>query len=334
VFLVQSKPLGSQAEVQAALQYAIELEHATIPPYLTALYSLKDGKNKAIADIISGIVFEEMQHMAIAANIMNAIGGAPAIDDPKFVPSYPGGLPFHIGDRNGNHFEVTLKHLTLDLVREVFMNIEEPDEPLVIPERSPMSAFTAQQTYRTIGDFYRALRNALKAEWFTGNPSRQLGGIVAKVTSLAEAQAGIDHIIQQGEGTTTSPVGGNEIAHYYRFEEIAKQMTLKPDPSVPVIGYSFGPPPISFDPDGVWPTIDNPTSAMYPAGSQARLRSDLFNRSYSDLLEALHATFNGAPESLGKAIGLMNDVKVQAIALMQIPVGNGRTASPCFEYVQ
>ena len=34
-----------------------------------------------------------------------------------------------------------------------------------------------------------------------------------------------------------------------------------------------------------------------------------------------------------KAIGLMNDVKVQAIALMQIPVGNGRTAAPCFEYV-
>jgi hypothetical protein len=332
MFLVESKPLDTQAEVQDALQYAIELEHATIPPYLTALYSLKEGANQAIADIISGIVFQEMQHMAISANILNAISGTPLIDDPGFVPHYPGGLPFHIGDRNGNHFEVPLKRFSLELVRDVFMHIEEPDQPLVIPERSHMFALTAGQSYRTIGDFYRALRGALKAEWFKGDPARQVGGVVAKVTSLADAQAGIDLIVLEGEGTTTSPVDGKEVAHYYRFEEIAKQMTLNPDQAVPV-GYSFGPPPIPFDPNGVWPTVDNPTSATYPAGSQARMRSDLFNHSYSDLLEALHATFNGAPDTLGKAIGLMNDVKLQAIALMQIPVGNGQTASPCFEYV-
>lgn len=331
MFLVQAKPLGTQTEVQSALQYAIKLEHATIPPYLTALWSLKDS-NQAVASIINGIVFQEMQHLAIDANILNAIGGAPSIDTPEFVPSYPGGLPFHIGDRNGNHFEVGLKHCSLDLVRDVFMHIEEPDQPLDIPIRSHLATLTADQEYRTIGDFYRALRAALKPEWFTGDPARQVGGVVNKVTSLADAQAGIDLIVLQGEGTTKSPSDGKEIAHYYRFEEIANQMTLTPNKTVPV-GYSFGPPPIPFDPKGVWPTIDNPTSASYPAGSQARLRSDLFNGSYSDLLEALHATFNGAPGRMSDAVGLMYDVKLQAIALMQVPVGNGRTAGPCFEYV-
>ena len=333
MFIVQSKPLGTQDEVKAALQYAIELEHATIPPYLSALYSLKEGTNEGIAAIIDGIVFQEMQHMAICANVLNAIRGTPLIDDPKFVPKYPGGLPFHIGDRNGNHFQVPLKRFSLDLVRDVFMHIEEPDQPLVFPERSHMFLLTADQTYQTIGDFYRELRDALKEVWFTGVPARQVGGVVAKVMSLAEAQAGIDRIIQQGEGTTTSPTDGQEVAHYYRFEEIAKQMTLKPDPTVPV-KYSFGPPLIPFDPAGVWPTLDNPTSTSYAAGSQARLRSDLFNRSYSDLLAALQVTFNGAPNRLDDAIGLMNDIKVQAIALMQIPLGNGRTAAPCFEYVR
>jgi hypothetical protein len=37
MLLVRAMPMQSQQEVQDALQYAIELEHATIPPYLTAL---------------------------------------------------------------------------------------------------------------------------------------------------------------------------------------------------------------------------------------------------------------------------------------------------------
>ena len=77
MLLVRSMPMSSQSEMQTALQYAIELEHATIPPYLTALYSLKRGTNRAIAGLIRGIVIQEMTHMALAANMLNAIGGGP-----------------------------------------------------------------------------------------------------------------------------------------------------------------------------------------------------------------------------------------------------------------
>ncbi len=56
-------PAPQLAAVQAALQAAIQLEHATIPPYLYALYSLDPARNGAIADIIQGVVVEEMLHM-------------------------------------------------------------------------------------------------------------------------------------------------------------------------------------------------------------------------------------------------------------------------------
>ena len=42
---------------------------------------------------IKGVVIEEMLHMTIAANVLNAVGGHPAIDRPDFVPNYPQDLP-------------------------------------------------------------------------------------------------------------------------------------------------------------------------------------------------------------------------------------------------
>ena len=145
MLLVRTMPTDTQEETQVALQYAIELEHATIPPYLTALYSLKPGTNVAIAGLISGIVFQEMQHMAHAANILNAIAGQPQVDRLDFIPRYPGGLPFHIGDRNGQHFDVPLQRFSLDLVQNVFMRIEEPDQPIVFPVGTRMAALIAEE---------------------------------------------------------------------------------------------------------------------------------------------------------------------------------------------
>jgi Ferritin-like len=333
MLLVRSMPFDTQAQAQGALQYAIELEHATIPPYLTALYSLKPGTNEAIAKLIAGIVFQEMQHMARAANILNAIAGRPNIDAPDFIPHYPGELPFHIGDRNGEHFEVPLQRLSLDLVNDVFMRIEEPDEPIVFPTGTRMAALVQQQ-FRTIGDFYRALRAALKAEWFTGDRARQVKEFVAPVYGLSDAHAAIDLIVEQGEGTKTSPLSGmgSQLAHYYRFAEIFHQRTLVPDGTVKE-KYSYSGASIPFDSTGVLPIVANPNSGIYPPDSRARIESDVFNQIYSNLLRALHIAFNGQPDRLNTAVGLMFDLKLQAIKLMNIPLDANSTAAPCYEYV-
>jgi hypothetical protein len=332
MLLVRTMPLDSLASAREALLYAIKIEHATIPPYLTALYSLKPGTNSQIRDLISGIVFQEMQHMALAANILNAIGGAPQIDGADFIPSYPGGLPFHIGDRNGRHLDIHLQRFSIDLVTTIFMAIEEPEVPLVFPVHTELAAMVVKD-FQTIGDFYRDLRSQLQAEWFTGDSKRQVSGIVAAVGSLADAQAAIDLIIAQGEGTTTTPEapGGKEFAHYYRFEEISKGLTLSPS-STPN-GYAFGPPALPYDPNGVWPTVQDPTSKLYPAGTPMRVQSDLFNQTYSNLLRALQQTFDGFPDQLEAAIGLMFDLKIQAQKLMSMPLDSTSNASPCFEWV-
>ena len=257
MLLVRSMPLSTKAEVQEALQYAIELEHATIPPYLTALYSLQPGKNEAIAGILKSVVFQEMQHMALAANMLNAIGGVPTLTRPDFIPHYPGGLPFDIGDRDGRHFDVPLKAFSLDVVENVFMRIEEPEHPISFPVSRAMLS-PAQLQFGTIGEFYQAVRAALQAEWFTGDPARQMSGFVAPVFALADAHAAIDLIVQEGEGTTTSPLGGGgNMAHYYRFAEIFHQRTLVPDNSVPE-GFSYSGAPIPFDPTGVLPIVEIP----------------------------------------------------------------------------
>lgn len=272
--------------------------------------------------------------LASSASILNAIGGIPKIDDPDFIPRYPGGLPFHIGDRQGNRLEIHLQRFSVDLVANVFMLIEEPDDPIKFPAHPQLVAFAREQQFRTIGDFYRDLRSKLNAEWFTGDRARQVSGVVDPVFALSDAQAAVDTIVLQGEGTTKSPAdsAGGELAHYYRFEEIAKQLTLTPDSTAPG-GFSFRPPAIPFDASGVWPTVQDPTSSRYRPGSQVRMESDQFNQIYSNLLRALQITFDGAPSHLNAAIGLMFDMKLQAIKLTAMPLADGTNASPCFEWV-
>jgi hypothetical protein len=80
------------------LQYAIGLELTTIPAYLCALYTIIPGVNSAACEVIQSVVLEEMLHMSLAANVLNAIGGAPATgpvgDGPSPVPVYPATVPF------------------------------------------------------------------------------------------------------------------------------------------------------------------------------------------------------------------------------------------------
>ena len=61
---------------RSLLQAAVEVEHGTVPLYLTALWSIVNGSDAA-ASVIHSVVVEEMLHMTIAANTLNAIGGAP-----------------------------------------------------------------------------------------------------------------------------------------------------------------------------------------------------------------------------------------------------------------
>src|SRR4051794_9401049 len=193
---------GGKDAVQAALQKAIQLEHATIPPYLYALYSLDSSKNGNIARMIQSVVIEEMLHMTLACNILNALGGDPVLDDPTLLP-YPKALP---GAVEGD-LTVHLEPFSLDLVQRTFMKIEEPENPLLFP----VAAALAEEPI-TIGQFYTEIKNqiiALGDAAFSSTARNQItpdlmdDAIV--VTNVDTASQAIDTIVEQGEGTPQSP---------------------------------------------------------------------------------------------------------------------------------
>ncbi|RYG40354.1 hypothetical protein EON79_22745, partial [bacterium] len=112
-----------------ALQNAIELEHATLPVYLYTHYSLDPIKNRRIRSLIMSVAMEEMLHFGLACNLLNAVGGAPRIDHPGFVPTFPGPLPGAVQDG----LVARLAPFSKELVRDVFMEIEEPETPMSFP---------------------------------------------------------------------------------------------------------------------------------------------------------------------------------------------------------
>ncbi|MET3131337.1 rubrerythrin [Oxalobacteraceae bacterium GrIS 1.11] len=338
-FVEGVKQVKNAAELYQYLQNAIELEHCTIPPYLTAMFSLKPGINDDIARLIHEIIVQEMLHMTIACNIMIAIGGHPKINTKRFIPPYPGNLPMDIG---GADFIVGIEAFSKSLVKNIFMAIEEPEN--IVPPGANLYA-AQQDEYATIGAFYDAIKNKIRAlpqdifkpgciknqvlGWF---PSEQLFAI----TDADTACAAIDVIITQGEGTSTNPFEGSgdgktfDPAHYYKFEEIYEGRKIIPLPAP----YSYGGAPIPFDPAGVYPIRANCKIGDFAVGSQASTRINQFAYTYSSMLNALHKTFNGHPAYIDTAIGLMYSLKMEAVALMQTydPNGGGLTVGPSFEY--
>lgn len=317
------------------LQNAIELEHATIPPYLTAMFSLKPGTNEEIRSLIRSIVIEEMLHLTVSANTLVAIGGSPQIDNPEFIPKYPGPLPMGIG---GQDFKVGIEPFSRQLVHDVFMVIEEPEHPIPI-EVLKAEAFVEE--FGTIGEFYRAIQKKIielgDGIFVPGSEERQVQKWFASehlfpITDVAGAVKAIEVVVTEGEGTSSDPFQSpGDPAHYYKFGEIYHGRKIIQTTT----GYAYGGAPIPFDETGVYPMKPNAKIEDYPEGTQARVRVEQYAYSYSSLLNALHVAFNGKPDNIQVAMGLMYELRIEAVSLMSTDLndGSGQTAGPVYKYV-
>lgn len=340
--------IRSIEELRVALQNAVELEHATIPPYLYALYSLIPGKNKMIYRLIESVVIEEMLHMTLAANILNAVGGHPDINNPKFIPNYPGPLPLGIGTEDGQPFIVSLEKFSPRVTHDTFMRIEEPEDPIDFDD---FLKAAPPEYYHTIGEFYQGIARAIvelnsQSNIFTGSQDLQVtewysneaeGDLIA-VTDQDSALAAIQTIVSQGEGSSKSPfdLDGNkpmDLAHYYKFAEIYNGKALIRDPSFPS-GFSYSGQDIPYDPDGVYNLLPNSKTENLPQATNAYRLSKQFNEIYTSLLNALHISFNGQPNYIRQSMGLMFSLKVTAMDLVQeiIWPGEDLHPGPSFEY--
>ncbi len=336
-------PIATIEELRQHLQWAIQLEHSTLPPYLCALYSIQPGRNEAAAQMIQSVFVEEMLHMLLAANLLNAVGGTPAIDRPDFIPRYPAFLP-----HSANAFLVPLARFAPETI-ETFMRIERPEAPDAPPE---------EDRYDTIGQFYEAVEAGFRAlcaslgeaNVFSGDPARQItpedfeygaSGEIIGVSDLASALRAIDEIEEQGEGLKHTAVWDgdrdmfhperDEVAHYFRYHQIlaGRAYRLGDTPQSGPTGEA-----VAVDWDAVYPMRANPRSEDYPVGSPVRAKMAAFNLVYSDLLRGLQRALSGDPAELSGLVDVMLQLKELAQELMQLPSGDGATtAGPSFEYV-
>jgi hypothetical protein len=307
-------------ELKERIQLAIELELFTIPPYLTAAWSLKSNSTQTtmnIRSLIIEVAIQEMLHMGLMCNLLVAVGGKPVLNHPDHLPSYPN-FPPGIDLPN----PVSLEPFSQSVLDQ-FLKIEHPQhDPVPIPVLHALAAGVAPK-FPTIGDFYDSLKAGL-VHATSFNPAGQLtigfgttGDNLTQITTLAEAEAAIDLIKEQGEGNSTSPAAGpssDNLAHYYRFLQIkdgrkyVKQAdgTFKQDPGQPLPFpapaeiYSMAPVP----------------AAGYPGLPEAVA----FDTAYSKVVQLLHDAWDqGSQGLLVQAWNSMYSLESPATALMDKP---------------
>jgi rubrerythrin len=326
-------------ELKSFLQNAIELEYATIPPYLTAELSIKQGTNAEIRKILHSVVIEEMLHFMIACNILNAIGGSPNIFQANFVPSYPTHLPMSIR----GSLIVSLEKYSIELVEKVFMEIEEPENPIEFPTALLDVEGLVEPTFATIGQFYRSIQQKIQEladEELPGNPKLQVVSDFFDAEELfpihtkADAVKAIEIIVEQGEGTDKLPTDqDDDLAHYYLFKQLfvgKKLIKTGPNPG----DFSFTGAPIAFDEGSIIPLFPNAKTKDLPEGSEAKNLAEDFSKSYSQLLNELHRAFNGEPALLSESISTMFTLRGIGGRLVPLPhpTQGGFNLGPTFEF--
>ena len=320
--------------IKKSLQQGLELELFTIPPYLSALYSIHEGTNLPSRDVIQSVVMEEMLHMMLVANVLNAIGGRPRLhagDEPGGPRRryYPALIPHIITET-----KVDLRKFSPEAI-QTFMEIEAPEEAT--------GCVSPDWKFETIGEFYQDIKHRLVAiceeqgerKVFTGNPALQVdrkteyyggGGEVIAVRCLADALQAIDQIMEQGEGRLHANVlSGNaarfgqpkEAAHYFRFNQIQEaryytdQNNVSNEPQGERLEVNW---------DAVYPMKTNPKYPKEPNAAQ-----EAFIDTYQSLLQNLDLGLQGRRRALARSVEYMHALEHDVRRLMRVNSERGKT---------
>jgi rubrerythrin len=319
--------------LKQTLQQAVELEFATIPLYLTALWSIKNNLHP-VAKSIRNVVQEEMLHLSLASNMLASIGGKPKLYDPGEK-----GLRFPTGLPGGVHPALTLRLSGLtDDALEDFLEVELPLEEISIEGfHSKYSDATGKNSSATIGAMYDAIRKEFESLKPAMSPDNQISGPLAwfVVDTIEKVDSAINWIKEQGEGAvqpSTDKTNPKSLSHFYRFWEVRARKRIEYDAAKGK--FVFGA-PLEFP--EVWPM------AVVPKGGylQQDVSEDVwallcgFDRTYSHVVKLLESAWGGAGQAaMWKAIEVMFDLEKTAIPLMQIPRPDGKgNYGPAFRMV-
>ena len=207
-------PAWNLPRLQEHLQGAVDLELWTIPYYLTMLYSIKDPTADAYR-LIQAVVYQEMLHVQLVANIANAFGYSPEFRAPVYKGKNIPHIDFDLDTPNPTQ-QYSPYSAELGPLDDVRLNttclIEYPEW---LTEREPDVSET-QQEYGSIGEFYDAVRvgmRQLRAQ-VRGNVNQvdEFGPFYNNQPDLTitldgddgyrQAMTLVDIIVDQGEGQT------------------------------------------------------------------------------------------------------------------------------------
>jgi hypothetical protein len=337
---------------------AAELEHALMCEYLFAAFSLKRATDEGLNEeqlaaverwrqTLLFVAKQEMLHLAINCNLVNALGASPHLSRPNLpqpARHYPGGvrlvlLPF--GEQALRHF--------LYLERPEGMDFDDADGlaavERAVPVMSDREIAPHLQEFATVGHLYRSIEEGFRhlaekmgeEQLFVGAASGQVGGDLfgwpqlRPITCVDDVAHAIGTILEQGEGTQ----GDWRNAHFGRFlgvlDEYLAMQTAHPGVEFarPVLPALVRPPENGEPVD----LITDPNSAAL---------ADLGNVAYEVLLQLLYRLLSRVDEDDEQmkilsqvAVGLMFDV-IEPLGdiVTTLPVGPehpGRTAGPSFE---
>ncbi len=339
---------------------AAELEHLVMLQYLFAAFSLKQKVDEGLSTeqlaavqrwrkTLLAISEQEMLHMALAENLLTAVGAAPRLARPNFpMPaySYPAGVRIELVPFG----EAALRHFAF-LERPDGMDVEDAEgfeaiaQAVALPHDTQDEIVPQLQEFDTIGQLYRSIQAGMEHLAERLGPERLFIGpanaqateehfrwpeLVA-VTDLASARQAIDTIVEQGEGAR----GEWRDAHFGRLLGILdeyleiKQADPTFEPTRPVVAANVRPQSTGV----VVPLITDPGTTRC---------MDLLNVTYEVLLQLLSRYFahtDETPEQLevlaNVSVGLMyTAVKTLGSVVTTLPVGPdmpGVTAGPGFE---
>jgi len=339
---------------------AAELEHLIMLQYLFAAFSLKQTVDEGLTPetlaavqrwrkTLLEISEQEMLHLALAQNLLTAIGAAPRLARPNFpMPAYayPAGVRIELVPFG----EAALRHFAF-LERPDGMDVEDAEgfeaiaQAVALPHDEHDEIVPHLQEFDTIGQLYRSIEAGLThlderlgpERLFVGPPNAQATEehfrwpeLIA-VTDLASARQAIDTIVEQGEGAR----GEWRDAHFGRLlgvlDEYLELKQADPgfEPARPVVAANVRPQSTGV----VVPLITDPGTTRC---------MDLLNVAYEVLLQLLSRYFahtDESPEQLevlaDVSVGLMyTAIKPLGTVVTTLPIGPdlaGVTAGPGFE---
>ena len=351
--------VDTREELVYLLGQACEIEHGLMCEYLYAQFSLKRGTDEGLtpaqlvrvqaweAAMIS-VIKQEMLHLALATNVLTAIGAAPHFERPNFpILShwYPPGVQIALvpfGERALRHFIYLERPEAMALDDAAGFAADQHAQPLTVDDAGLVAV---SEEWQTVGHLYRGIEAGLanlcarygEDAVFIGPTQAQAVTDIFEwpeliaVTDLASAGRAIETIVEQGEGARGDWIRSHFGTFVGILEDLLAEQAADPafNPARPVEPVFVRLPP-DVDAGTV---IEDRTTAQV---------ADLANGVYEVVLQVLsryyihHGETAAEFDTLARtAKHLMNWVmRALGPVLTTLPVGPshpGRTAGPAFD---